>query len=704
MYLQEIHLKNICQHVDLSYSFEPGMTGILGRNGTGKTNLLQAVKTSLTGDFSAIHGKRGVINRLAGEKEPAFIRATWRHAGSVFEVLRSVRPDETVLTIGGQSISSVTRVQAELERILEVNTRIIDDYVFVDQGQVTGFLSQQPSERSKAFMYLCGVHRAEKIYQLLGKRLRDDQQLLVPIDESEVDALRTEAREMKQRAAELQAQRAAMESHLISTEEQQRLEVVLADIERKKQKQQELATAKLERQKAETSLNSAAALLADIEASLAATPVAVDLVDMKIDLAALETQAEKYKRKQDLQAKLPSRPAPVPEPPEGYRNSRELMQQLRQETGLLAEVQSKLEQLAAEGTIACPTCGTPVVNLHAEIDRLRAESLRLPGRQKLLAERIKAYEAYEKLRDSRLAGMERYTAAVNTIKQQLAELGDVEEVDKARLQSLQDALSAEEQNSKDRQKLQQQQASAAATVKERESQLRVKQAAVANLVQTLAEIVVEEDADSCSQRLTQHKNAAAGLPLILQSQKDLHGRRLRVKTRLDTIARQRAGSAGLRSWLEDLESYQGHLHHSALPRDVTMAMLIELEDRTNDVLGRFDCPFRVTAGDELLFVVQHHDGTQEQATSLSGGQKVVLAMAFRLAVYDMFAAHLGLLVLDEPTAGLDSDNLDMLIEVLQQLASEARKQDWQILLVTHDTRLSRAMDHVLDLNSWPVKS
>ncbi|MFH0860584.1 MAG: SMC family ATPase [Candidatus Altiarchaeota archaeon] len=62
---------------------------------------------------------------------------------------------------------------------------------------------------------------------------------------------------------------------------------------------------------------------------------------------------------------------------------------------------------------------------------------------------------------------------------------------------------------------------------------------------------------------------------------------------------------------------------------------------------------------------------------LSGGEKVQLAVAFRIALIEMLSP-VRLLILDEPFGSLDQDHREVLGEALNKMGA-----DWQIIMVTH---------------------
>lgn len=86
-----------------------------------------------------------------------------------------------------------------------------------------------------------------------------------------------------------------------------------------------------------------------------------------------------------------------------------------------------------------------------------------------------------------------------------------------------------------------------------------------------------------------------------------------------------------------------------------------------------------------------------EATMLSGGQKIALAVAFRFAVYTMFSGKLGLLSLDEPTAYLDDETIARFADLLGKVREIAVNSDLQVLISTHEAQLGPVFDQTVEI-------
>jgi DNA repair exonuclease SbcCD ATPase subunit len=125
--------------------------------------------------------------------------------------------------------------------------------------------------------------------------------------------------------------------------------------------------------------------------------------------------------------------------------------------------------------------------------------------------------------------------------------------------------------------------------------------------------------------------------------------------------------------------------------------LDDVMEDVNDNLGKFSVPFTVSIGGDLEITVHNDDGTTEPARGKSGGEMVVLAICFRLAVSSHFAGDLGMMVLDEPTDNLDDIRMEHLARMLREVCTVAEKRGQQIIVITHDKRLVSAFNQTITL-------
>lgn len=210
------------------------------------------------------------------------------------------------------------------------------------------------------------------------------------------------------------------------------------------------------------------------------------------------------------------------------------------------------------------------------------------------------------------------------------------------------------------------------------------------LEQQLAQLPTAEAAAQAQQRVQARQQAVAArataqgelqtAQFTLQSQQQ----QLATAQRIEVEARLQLG------WLERLEQMR-HLLQAA-PQFVAQHNLQLLQADTDMILNMFDTKFRVESDQGRSFTAHFQDGRVQPAKRLSGGQKVALAMGFRVAINSLFAAKVGLLGLDEPTAFLDKQRIRALGPVITKLRELTASRGLQCLIVTHEEDLAPLFD------------
>jgi DNA repair exonuclease SbcCD ATPase subunit len=122
----------------------------------------------------------------------------------------------------------------------------------------------------------------------------------------------------------------------------------------------------------------------------------------------------------------------------------------------------------------------------------------------------------------------------------------------------------------------------------------------------------------------------------------------------------------------------------------------------NTLLTEWTIDFRIKTEEGLKFIVEFNDGRVLPAEALSGGEMIIFALAWRLAVHFRFASDIGLLCLDEPTVWLDKGRLECLKLAIEKMRSMANTSGLQCLLITHELELLNSMDKVIDLSKGTI--
>jgi exonuclease SbcC len=825
MHLEELEIVNFCQHRRQHHRFAPGLTAIIGANGSGKSNMMGAVTFALTGGNPNVGEKADNICQLAPPEEKSFVCLVFSHGTERVHVTRHLRPAGTKTKIRVYHINDSpgyvppafegegdTVANRKIAEILGASFDIIGDMVLVPQEEIFGFLDLLPAKRAASFQRLFRTEHSKDIYEAVNRFLNT---VAVPPEppleqyHQELEKAQTGKQQWEQyvaglRTADVITAERDLEIKLIGNYEARRNTntAIASDTDRMQALREPLIACQ---KRIEQYLANKEALTRDISGSVAAFETAkAALINLANYRKVEESRAYIRQQRNRDQVKLDAMNDCPPPKPADYLNRATRDAQLTAaqaavtecRTGLLASttkglvevrcsaVEADLKAMVlptpptdyepqgerdhaviraensvkvsrqfidtfADGKQVCPTCGTLTSTLQ---DRLESEKAGLPALEQELATAIRRQQAS----DAYDADLERYRTNKRELEGQLAywkdQLSKWEQLapfqaEFERLKGVADKSAfydaAMQTYENERGRLRQ----AIAQWDQQEASLhaleqpQVPEAELQRLVNDHAER--QKAADECDRLLQGDRQeesrlqgqlaqleatianrvasrvAIADVPeeryqAALQNQQRLE-EELRTRHQTDqnlSLAVQnfaywsnavRQGRETLRqsqtiiAAREQLLKVRDLFHHSNLPRFVAHQNLNRLQAAINRFLEMFQTDFRVRADEGLSFIAEFLDHRRQAAERLSGGQKVILALAFRLAVNVMFAENIGLLALDEPTAFVDEHHIRGFEPVLQQLRAFSTSRGLQCVMITHERGLAPLFDAVISL-------
>lgn len=690
---------NYCQHARREVIFDERLTALVGPNGSGKSNIVYAILFALTGDNEQYGTKANNICDIAPPGEQSYVELDFSHNGADYRIIRKLRPTSAKAEFHGSAelVTGDNNVTAAVLLTLGVEVAAIKELMIVPQEAMFGFLNRTPVERLKSWQRVLRFMVAATVKDAVERQMKLYPVVAGPdvatLQAAEVQVGETAAAEARARQG-LQGlpDKAAIHLQIVQMTEQ------LGEYRRQ---QETLARLQQIEDLLQVDLRSevTAREQSDVAARqlLAATrPPDVGMQHRQI--AALNARL--------LIPDDPQRPQPRPLPanldscPEvaAIVNSGENV--IKRLTDLMVKLQVEREKiLAYQRSFAagvCPTCAQPVTR-----------PADLTGDPAVL---LAAWQMAAMVKDSVTADQLAYQAwdaALTRVQNQRAEsytqfaavgLGDYHTAPVEQLRTFLTNLS--------------QQIADANVVTVRYNQLSQASATANALASRATAAVAGRQQELATARLQATFTPVAPVPQVEFEQAQARYRQcvdaeaavqasqvaaLSAVSRLQDLRNLVKASKAAEAWHARASNWAELMSPQAIPKLVMHRAAMRLIPGINTRLRLAQANFEIEITPELEFQANFDDGRIQPDKRLSGGQKDLLGLAFRLALTELTTEGLNVLILDEPTADLDDGYRDKILAVIDHLRESASGSGLQVVIVTHAKPLAERADKVIDL-------
>ena len=161
MMIQKVRLINFVSHRDTSLELPHGLTAIIGRNGAGKTSILDAISYALFKQHSRGRDEN-LINRRASSAQVQLqfssngrsYEITWRieRGRRARAILKDAESGSPILIDAGERTAI-----PEMEKILGISREVFLNAAYIRQGEVARLLEARPAERKELISKLLGI-------------------------------------------------------------------------------------------------------------------------------------------------------------------------------------------------------------------------------------------------------------------------------------------------------------------------------------------------------------------------------------------------------------------------------------------------------------------------------------------------------------------------------------------------------------------
>jgi len=695
--LERLKMRNFLSHENTELEFPPGVTVILGRNGAGKTAIMDAVIHALLGFDERIRGRTAddLIRRGSNSME---IELTFKVDGNEFTVRRrrerGGRAESTLVrTNMGVLARTSIDVNREILNLLNADKETLRHAIFIRQGEITRLIEEDPAERKRLIGKMIGLEKLEKAWQNMNdvlKFLRDRE-----------DGIE---RELGKKEGELGR---LMQQLKDQTEEVERLE---AEVEEKEQEFNKLQQEFEQIRKVKDALEEKERALEGIMNSFQEFILSVKQV-----LSTWQRLSEVWLKLREVLPE-PTRQAYLDKVREIDGKYNEIEKQIAEYQNRRADLKGQIGYLEQSlGFLGeseeCPVCKTRLspeqknkvmhdllqsINSSKSTLQQVENSLRKLETQKKELERVKEslqqaqpyLEQAEKLLKELEKLKEKVKETSNKLLGVLTEFssGSEEELQKLReIEGLLKSLGSDIEHLREKP----------------EYNLSRVEEELSRLEDTIKE-VIEYSRKRYGDVKNKYESTSKELSKLEGELKEKKKQLSTLKEKLERVESDRKSLEGEKRRLEEekkkIEDMLSKLEviREAFSKDGVQKMLRQrfapyVSELSTRYVERFNLDITGILVDEDFNVVALRGGDSVPISLLSGGEKVAVAIALRLAIAGALAEGVSTVMMDEPTAFLDEERRKLLIDVFRSFFRE-RAPVQQMIIITHERELEEVAD------------
>jgi exonuclease SbcC len=123
-----------------------------------------------------------------------------------------------------------------------------------------------------------------------------------------------------------------------------------------------------------------------------------------------------------------------------------------------------------------------------------------------------------------------------------------------------------------------------------------------------------------------------------------------------------------------------------------------LEKATRDLFERFNLAYSDVKIDDDYNIAVIGPGGEQDIDQISGGERVALAIALRLAIALVLSGKVETIIMDEPTTHLDEERRKELVNILNSFFREGGRIIPQMLVITHHREIEDVADVIYSIS------
>ena len=177
MILSKLHLENFKKYTTYNIEFGEGLIGIIGKNGSGKSSIFEAILFALFGEAKKRGNKELLRNANAPSKDAVVVELEFEFEGVGYKVLREFRgkamsANAKFFKEGELTTTGAKEVTTAIVKLTGMGKDAFMHTLFASQKELTSLSSLKNEDRKKMIRRLLGLEKIDFVEKELVEKSR----------------------------------------------------------------------------------------------------------------------------------------------------------------------------------------------------------------------------------------------------------------------------------------------------------------------------------------------------------------------------------------------------------------------------------------------------------------------------------------------------------------------------------------------------
>ena len=167
MIIRKLKLKNFGVHKNLDIDTQgKRIIGLLGKNGSGKSTILSAIKYAFTSDISGT-----IESNLRSGSKSGSVELEFLYNNETGTIKRTIgKSSKAELNWKGTRVTVKKEIENTLFEILGVDKKSLSSAVFLSQGSLNNLLFGSDADREELFIKVMNMSFCQKFAEILDQK------------------------------------------------------------------------------------------------------------------------------------------------------------------------------------------------------------------------------------------------------------------------------------------------------------------------------------------------------------------------------------------------------------------------------------------------------------------------------------------------------------------------------------------------------